>query len=304
MRSKDLGLALVTVTIWGLNFVFIGIALRSVPPLFLVFLRFLLTVLPAIFFVRRPQIPLRLVALYGLTMFAFQFGLLFSGMRMGVPPGLASLVHQLQVFFTMGLAVWVFGDRPHATRWAGAAIAFLGVGLVALHAHGDVSVAGLGVLMLGSISWAVGNITAKRAGAVNPFALVIWGSLLALGPILALSLVIEGPHAIAAALSSMSLVTAGSVAFIAYVSTLVAFSLWAALLHHYPPSTVAPFSLLVPVVGFLGSMLFLGEGMPGWKLGAAALVLIGLGLNNFGQRLTGIVAPFFRRGTPDVVPGA
>lgn len=303
MRSKHLALAFLTVTIWGLNFVFIGIALRSVPPLFLVFLRFLLTVLPAIFFVRRPQIPLRIVALYGMAMFAFQFGFLFTGMRMGVPAGLASLVHQLQVFFTMGLAVWAFGDRPHPTRWAGAAIAFLGVGLVALHARGDVSVAGLGVVMLGSISWAVGNITAKRAGAVNPFALVIWGSLLALVPVLALSLVVEGPHAIGAALASMSLVTASSVFFIAYASTLVGFSLWAALLHHYPPSTVAPFSLLVPVVGFLGSMAFLGEGMPGWKIGAAALVLLGLGLNNFGARLTGMIASWFRR-TPDVVPGA
>ena len=144
------------------------------------------------------------------------------------------------------------------------------------------------------MSWAAGNIAAKRAGAVNPFALVIWGSLLALGPILALSLVVEGPRAIGAALASMSLVTAGSILFIAYVSTLVGFSLWAALLHHYPPSTVAPFSLLVPVVGFVSSMVLLGEGMPGWKLGAAALVLLGLGLNNFGARIAAAL-PWMRR---------
>jgi len=304
MRSKHLALALLTVTIWGLNFVFIQIALHAIPPIFLSFLRFFLVAVPAIFFVRRPQIPFRALALYGLSMFALQFGFLFSGMRVGVPAGVASLVHQLQVFFTMGLAVWVFGDRPHPTRWAGALIAFGGVGIVALHAHGDVSAAGLGLLLLGSISWGVGNIAAKRAGAVNPFALVIWGSAVAIGPLLALSLVVEGPHAIAASMSSLSLGVAGAVGFIAYASTLVAFSFWASLLHHYAPSRVAPFTLLVPVVGFVGSMLLLGEGMPGWKLAAATLVLIGLGLNNFGQRLTGSVATFFRRGTADVVPDA
>lgn len=304
MRSKHLALAFLTVTIWGLNFVFIQIALHAIPPIFLSSLRFLLVAVPAVFFVRRPRIPFRSLALYGLTMFALQFGFLFSGMRVGVPAGVASLVHQLQVFFTMGLAVWVFGDRPHPTRWAGAVIAFGGVGIVGLHAHGDVSPLGLGLLLLGSISWGVGNIAAKRAGAVNPFALVIWGSIVAVGPLLALSLVVEGPHAIGAALGSMTLGVAGAIGFIAYVSTLVAFSLWAGLLRDYPPSTVAPFTLLVPVVGFVGSMIFLGEGMPVWKLAAAALVLVGLALNNFGQRVTGIVASWFRRSTPGVVPGA
>jgi O-acetylserine/cysteine efflux transporter len=301
MRSKHLALALLTVTIWGLNFVFIQIALRTVPPIFLSFLRFLLVAAPAVFFVRRPRIPIGSLALYGLSMFALQFGFLFSGMRAGVPAGVASLVHQLQVFFTMGLAVWVFGDRPHPTRWLGALIAFGGVGIVGLHTHGDVSGVGLVLLMLGSMSWAVGNITAKRAGAVNPFALVIWGSAVALGPLLALSLAVEGPHAIGAALASMSLGVAGAVAFIAYASTLVAFSFWALLLHRYPPSTVAPFTLLVPVVGFVGSMLLLGEGMPAWKIGAAALVLIGLGLNNFGARVAAAL-PWWRRAEANAVP--
>src|SRR5215813_1260871 len=129
MRSKHLILALITVTIWGLNFVFIQMALRTLPPIFLSFRSFFLVAVPAVFFVRRPKIPVGSLILYGLSMFAFQFGLLFSAMRAGVPAGLASMCHQMQVFFTMGLAVWVFGDRPHATRWAGAAVAFAGLGV-------------------------------------------------------------------------------------------------------------------------------------------------------------------------------
>lgn len=278
-------IALLVATIWGLNFVMIQVALRTIPPLFLTVLRFALAAFPAIFFVRRPKIPVSTLALYGLSIFAVQFGCLFSGMKAGVPAGVASLVAQVQVFFTMGLSMWAFRDRPQPFRWIGALVAFGGVGVVAMHAHGDVSPFGLALVLAGALAWGVGNVTAKRAGAVNPFALVVWGSAIAVPPLLALSVAVEGLGPIGASFANLSLGLVGAVVYISHASTLLAFSLWSYLMRRYPPSVVAPFSLLVPVAGFLGSVLFLGESLPAWKLGAAALVIAGLGLNVFGARL-------------------
>lgn len=285
MRPRHLALTLLVITIWGSNFIFIQIALRSLPPLTLGSIRFVLTAFPAVFLVRRPRIPFAMLALYGVANFALQFAFVFSGMKAGVSAGLASLVLQVQVFFTMGLSMWAFGERPQSWRWIGALVAFAGVGLVALHARGDVSIAGVGLLLLAALSWSIGNITSKRAGAVNPFGLVVWGSAVALPPLLALSLAVEGTAPWLVLVHAPPPELLGSLAYIAVASTLVAYSLWAGLLRLYPPSTVVPFTLLVPVTAILGSVVVLGEALPPWKLGAAALVLAGVALNVFGGRL-------------------
>jgi hypothetical protein len=95
----------------GANFVPIKVALVEVPPFALAALRFLLAALPLVFFVRRPAMPWRYVIGYGFAIGAFQFGLLFLGMKLGMPAGLSSLVIQMQVFCTIGLAVALEGDR-------------------------------------------------------------------------------------------------------------------------------------------------------------------------------------------------
>jgi O-acetylserine/cysteine efflux transporter len=282
MRPKDIALALLVVAIWGLNFVFIQIVLQTMPPLFVCALRFFLAAVPTILFVRRPRIPVRSLVLYGLSGFALQFGFLFSGMRAGVPAGLSSLLLQVQVFFTMALAMRAFGDRPRLSGWIGALVAFAGIGLVGLHAHGDVSPIGFAFILVAAMSWAVGNIAAKRAGAVNPLALVVWGSAVAMPPLLAVSLAVEGTGAIMASLRGLTLGSAAAIGYIVVLSTIVGYSLWARLLHRHPPSTVAPFTLLVPVVGFFGSVVFLGETLPPWKLVSAALVIAGLAINVVG----------------------
>jgi O-acetylserine/cysteine efflux transporter len=171
----------------------------------------------------------------------------------------------------------------------GALVAFAGVGLVGLHARGDVSPVGVVLILLAAASWAVGNITVKRAGVVNPLALVVWGCAVAVPPLLALSLAVEGTGPIVAAMRGLSLGLVGAIGFIVVVSTLFAYSLWSRLLHRHPPSTVAPFTLLVPIFGFLGSVLFLGETLPPWKLVAAALVIAGLGIHVLGARVAAAV---------------
>jgi O-acetylserine/cysteine efflux transporter len=83
-------------------------------------------------------------------------------------------------------------------------------------------------------------------------------------------------------------VSVGSIAYIVYLSTLFGFAAWSGLLARYPLTMVGPFTLLVPVFGFLGSAALLGEPLQGWKLAASGLVTAGLCLNLFGPRLLGM----------------
>ena len=298
MRPRHLLLALVVVAIWGVNFAIIKLGLRQVSPLGLGVARFFLAAFPWVFVIRRPQVPFRLLAGYGLMIFALQFGLLFTGMKVGMSAGLASLILQLQVFFTIGLSVALLGERPTVWQLSGALLAFCGVGLVAAHVGGEVTLAGLALLVGAAAAWGGGNVVSKRISqtndTVNVLGLVVWGSLVALPLLLIVALALER-ETFLASFTGMDWVSAGSVAYIVYLSTLFGFAAWSGLLGLYPVSTVAPFTLLVPVFGFLGSAVLLGEPVQDWKLAASALVIAGLCLNLFGPRL-------FRRRAPAIDP--
>ncbi|WP_438483018.1 EamA family transporter [Oleiharenicola lentus] len=282
---RHLLIALLVVAIWGLNFVAIKVALRDLPPLLLCAVRFTLVGFPMALLVPRPAIPWRQLASYGATMFGLHFGFLFLGMKLGMSAGLASLTLQFQVFVTLALAAWTLKERISGIQIAGMCTAVAGFAVVAMHTGGDVTVAGLGCVLIAACSWGFANVASKRIGRVNPLALVAWGSLVVPVPMLGASLMFEGRDAVLNSLTQVSGAGITSVAFIVYGSTLLAYSLWSWLLARHPSSVVAPFMLLVPIFGMISSALILGESLPAWKFQAAALVLSGLLLNLFGPRL-------------------
>jgi O-acetylserine/cysteine efflux transporter len=285
MTLTDIFIALGVVTIWGVNFVAIKIGLQDVPPLLLTALRFLFSALPLVFFVKWPTTATGLVLAYGMFQFAFQFALLFTGIKLGLPAGLASLVMQLQAFFTIGLAVLMLGERPKGVQLMGALIAMCGMALVAMHLEGKATVAGFVLAVLGSVCWAVANILTKRMGQVNALSLVVWGTLVAAPPLLLASWIVEGGSAWRLAAHNFSGKTLATLLFQAYPSTLLGFGMWSMLMRKYPTATIAPFSLLVPVAGMLSAAIVLGEPLQWWKVVAGMLVLGGLALNQFGGRI-------------------
>lgn len=284
MKPADILIALLVVVIWGFNFVVIKIGLQGLPPIMFTALRFIFAALPMAFFIRRPNVPWKLLAGYGMFQFALQFTLLFSGMKLGFPPGLASLVIQLQAFFTIGLAVLMLGERPRVTQLVGALIAFSGMGLVASQLEAKATIIGFIMVVAGGFCWAVANIFTKKIGKTNPLALVVWGSLLAAPPLVLASLLVEGTAAWTEAAAHLSWISVGAVLFQSYPNTLIGFGIWSMLMRKYPTATIAPYTLLVPVTGMLSAALVLGEPLQWWKIAAGLLVLGGLALNQFGGR--------------------
>jgi O-acetylserine/cysteine efflux transporter len=285
MTPADILTALGVVTIWGVNFVVIKIGLQDLPPILFSALRFLFAALPLVLFVKRPRTSMGLVLAYGLFQFSLQFTLLFSGIKLGLPAGLASLVVQLQAFFTIGLAVLMLGERPKSAQLLGALVALGGMALVAFHLDGKATVIGFVLVVLAGMCWAVANIVTKKMGQVDALSLVVWSSLVATPPLLLASWLFEGGAAWQLAFQHFSLKTLAAVLFQSYPNTILGFGIWSMLMRRYPTATVAPFALLVPVAGMVSAALVLGEALQWWKIAAGALVLGGLALNQFGGRI-------------------
>ncbi len=275
MPLPHIALAVLVTAIWGFNFVVIRLGLDSVPPLLLAALRFAVACLP-VFFVARPNVPLLKLVAIGMTWFVGQFAFLFPAMKLGMPPGLASVTLQSQAFFTIAFAAALLGERPGPRQLAGAAVAACGLIAIAMTVGGGFTIAGLLLTLAAASSWAMGNVLMRIAGKADMFALVIWLSLVPPLPLLALSFAIEGWPAIHNALTHVTPMGIASVLYLAIPTTLVGFGIWGFLLRLYPASTVAPFSLLVPAFGTLSAWLVLGETFSPLRTAGMVLILLGL----------------------------
>lgn len=272
-------LALLVVAVWGINFTIIKVALAELPPLLFACLRFVFMLVPAIFFLEPPRVPWRYLVAYGFLIGFGQFGLMFIAMQRDITPGLASLIVQMQVFFTIGLFVWRGGERLRMFHWLALGLGFAGLALIMTHTDGSTTPLGIALMLGAAASWAGGNLAARAANPASMLAFVVWSSLFAVPPLLLLSLLFEGPGVVAASLGTASWGAWGAVLYNAAGAGIFGYVVWGWLLQRHPAANITPMALLVPVFGMSVSMLWLGEPLPIWKIGAAALVISGLAVS-------------------------
>ncbi|MDI1352731.1 MAG: EamA family transporter [bacterium] len=284
MPISHIFLALLVVVVWGINFIFVKLGLEEISPFLLCALRFLLASVPAVFFIKPPRASFTIIAAYGLIMFALQFSLIFLGMNAGMTPGMASLLMQVQVFFSIFFAVIFLGEEPSLGQIVGAGVAFLGIGVVALHFDHNVSLLGFVLIMAGAASWGVGNLLTKKIKTPNFIAVIVWSSFVACLPMFLLALIFEGPSSFVYTYHHLSGKGISALFYIVYVSTWVGYGVWNWLLSRYPIGTIVPFNLLIPIVGILSSIIVFDEPFQLWKLLACILVISGLCINILSTR--------------------
>jgi len=285
MPRRHVALAVAVTVVWGVNFVVIHEGLGDFPPLLFAALRFTLMAFPAVLFVRRPDTPWRWVVGVGAFIGAGQFGLLFVAMDQGMPAGLASLVVQLQAVFTIALAVVFLGERPRPAQLAGAAVAFGGIAIIAAGRAEGVPLVAVALSIASAASWGAGNICTRQARASDPIALLVWSSLVAPIPLLALSLGFEGPAEIGHAFAHVTLGGIGALLYVVLLATAFGFGSWTFLMRHHPASQVAPFTLLVPVAGIAAAWIALDEVPTAAEWAGAVVVLAGLALTTRALRV-------------------
>ncbi len=283
MTPRDILAAVSVAVVWGLTFIAIKVGVAETSPLMLSALRFVFAAFPAVLFVAPPKARPWKVALYGLLLGVGQFGLLFIAIHAGFPVGLASLVVQAQAFFTVALAWLLLSEYPRRIQILGGLVAFAGIAVIGSTRLAGASLAPFALVVLASFFWGSANVLAKTAGKVDMLAFTVWSSLAVPLPLLALSLAVDGTGPL------LALVHPGwrlfaSVLVVAYAGTLFGFGLWAKLLAHYSAATVAPFALLVPVVGMAAGVIVFGEPVSPVELFGGVLVMAGLALNMLGDR--------------------
>lgn len=289
LRPIHIALAFLIVAVWGTNFVVIKAGLGELPPFLFATLRFIACAIPFAFFIPRPKVAWRWLAIYGALLGAGQFGLLFYAMRADISPGMASLVIQVQVFFTIALSMWVFHERTTAITWVGSLLAAAGLAVIAFNLDATITAAGVGFVVCAAVAWASANIVVKRvakesAEPINMVGFMVWSSIFAVPPLVVLTLALEGWEAGVHAIAAASLGAWAAVAWQAVGNTLFAYAAWSWLLTRYDASVIAPYALLIPIFGMGSSALLLGEPLPPWKLAAAAMVLGGITLNTWVSR--------------------
>jgi O-acetylserine/cysteine efflux transporter len=293
VSARDILAALSVAIVWGLTFIAIKVGVGETTPLMLAALRFFFAAVPVVFFLAPPKAPAWAVALYGLLIGVGQFGVLFIAVRQGFPVGLSSLLVQAQVFFTILLAWALLGESPSRVQIVGAAVGFAGMAVIGSERLAGASLGPFLLLILAAVFWGSGNVLAKSVGKVDMLAFTVWSSLAAPLPLLALSLMVEGTGGFAA-LAHPGWKLTLSVLAIAYGGTLFGYGVWTWLLARHSAATVAPFALLVPVVGMIAGALLFGESLTALEVVGGALVMVGLALNVFGDWALRRRLPAFR----------
>jgi len=283
MKPADVCIAVLVAVIWGLAFVASRIALDEFSPELMTTLRFAIAALPCLF-LRKPEISWTLLVAISFTLFLGQFLAQAFAIAHGVPVGLSSVIVQSQALFTIGFAAAVFGERPTRMQTVGIAIAAAGLLMICGTVGYDFSVGAFAVVMICPISFAIGNLLLRQAQDARMFDLFAWLCLAAAVPLLALTLVTNGPQPTWHALSHMSPTGLICMLCLGGISTSIAYWLWGRLLRDYPAAQVVPFALLVPFVGSAASSMVFGETFGPLRLAGMATVVGGIAIMLFSRR--------------------
>ena len=279
-------LALAIVAVWGTNFVVIKMSLEAFPPFLFAALRYFFALLPMVFFVPRPKVSWRNLCAYGFATGVGQFGVMYFAIDGRISPGLASLVIQTQVFFTIGFAMFFAKEGLKRYQAVAVGVAMTGLGIIALHTDASTTFMGLALVVFAGLSWGAANTVSRSAGSINMLSYVVWASAFSIPPLFLISLFFEGgwEHMSAA----MALAPVGAwfgVLWQSWGNTLFGYAAWGWLLSKHPAALVAPTPHLVPIFGMGASAYFLSEPLPTWKVLAASLVIAGLVVNLFWPSL-------------------
>ncbi len=306
MKRRDLILALLVVIVWGANFTVIKLGLAGLPPMLLVALRYTFAAVPAIFFVKRPDIGWKYILAYGMAVGVGQFSCLFYAMNIGMPAGTSSVILQSQVFFTLIFAAVLLKEQLRIFHALGVIIAAIGLFFISGNiGSGQISSLPLGALfltLLAAAFWGISNIivrfASKQAAAqgktIDMFGLVVWSSLVPPLPLFIFALILDTPETLLNIVLGLSGQSIFAILYLSFLATLFGFGLWSFLLSKYPAGKVAPLSLLVPITGLITARAVLGEQLMPIQWLGCGIIILGLIISNFGST---ILQFFFARKT-------
>ncbi|WP_440672056.1 DMT family transporter [Candidatus Pelagibacter sp. HIMB1715] len=192
MNLKDTFIASLVPIFLGFGFVIAKPAFESFPPILLMGLRFIFAASILIWWFPIPRGYLLKIFIASLIANTLQYSITYSGLDL-IDASSAVLLVQMEVPFGVIFAYFMLKEKPTIRALIGIGIAFIGVYVLTGSPNLDGKIIGIGLTILGSAIWALGQVMVKPLSKeINPLALVAWMALFS-GPILILlSAIIDG----------------------------------------------------------------------------------------------------------------
>ena len=294
MAPHHILLAATVAMLWGWDMVFAKAALQGFPPFLFATLRFMLVGLVVVPFVPMPM-GKQWIRLFELSfvLCTLHFGFLFNGLSTGLDLPTSVITSQLNAPFACILGMIFFRERVSAWRMLGMVIAFTGI-IIVVGGTPNVSQypKGFVLMLLTALSFAVANLIMKRMEGIPHMSMVGWMSIIAAPQLVALSLFFE--HNQWNQVMNIDFKVLSVLAYSVLFATVVAYSIWYALLSRYHVSQVVPFGLLVPIIAIIGSQIFLSDALE-WPTILGGLVTI------LGVAFIILPRPHFMRPSPEAI---
>lgn len=276
------------VLVWSSGYIAGPAGVDAVSPFSLLFLRFVLAavVLGAVALVlRRPTGMHRRtaarVALVGLVMNAFQFGLMYVAFDLGLPATLASMFHALSPVLTVLLAAAVLGERVRPVQVLGFFVGVVGVVLVLgpdVHEAGGVLAVGCGAASMLMLS--LGTLGQRWIGEhPDP----MWSATVQFAasapPMLAIGLLTEGTHPVHDAAGA-----AVALVWLVLVNSIAGLLLLAALVRRGGAGVAGSLFFLAPPATAVMAWLVLHETLDRRELAGLLVCVAGVGAATWRRR--------------------
>lgn len=278
MKKNDLILAVFVMAIWGFNFSMIKMGITNVHPLIATAARFAFAVIPAIFFIARPNVAWRYLVSYGLVFGVGIWGMASWSITAGLSSGMSSVLLSSNVLIGMAVGLFVFKEKSSPRKLMGALLAMVALLVLVSATNGNITASGLMLIMIAAISWTLMGVIVKASKTKQAFAFNVWGMLFAPVPLVLFATALHGEQILWQAYENWDMNTTIAVAFQAYPTTLFGYWVWNRTLIKYPLSTAAPLTLLVPVFALISGYFMYDEVLSVPQIIASTLFLIGIGL--------------------------
>jgi len=279
MKSMHLLIALAVVVVWGVNFSIIKLGVSEMDPLILTGLRFTFAAIPAILFIPRPKVAWSIIATYGILFGVGVWGMLTLSIHAGMSAGMASLLLQSSAFISVLFGTIFLRESLSIAKVIGLLLSIMGLILIFTITDGSVTVLGIILALVAAVSLSLTTLIIKTKPISEMFAFVVWSCIFAPIPLFIISYLLQGSQGFILLTQNISFSGIFSVMFQAYPVTLLGYFLWNKLTVLYPISTMAPLTLMVPIFGFIGSIIFYQEAMGLTKAIAFSLIILGLVIN-------------------------
>ena len=282
MKFHHICIALLVALLFGLNATVVKIGIQTLDPLMYTAWRYV-AVWPLLFFIPRPKISWKNFLFVSATVGGT--GALCSViLYLGIGPGIAGVLLNTQVFFTILLSIWFWREWPRLNSWIGMFISFIGVACIVLRLETKISSLGILLVLCAALCWAFCNAALRKVRGSNIVHIMVWVSAVLPIPLALLSMVFYGTSSILMNPLDFPGTLIGSILYSGLLSGLVGITLTGILFQHYPASMVAPFSFLTPISGLIFAYLIVGETLTWLSFFGCLLVLGGLLVNQWKQK--------------------